>query len=87
MRSGLLALGLVGALGLLFTLLLPQWVQAHEMRPAYLEIREISPDTYDVLWKVPARGGTERLRLDPKFADDAEVLTEVVGGFMAGAYV
>jgi len=30
--------------------------QAHEVRPGYLEIRETSPDRYDVLWKVPARG-------------------------------
>jgi hydrogenase/urease accessory protein HupE len=29
---------------------------AHEVRPGYLEIREIQPGTYDVLWKVPARG-------------------------------
>jgi hydrogenase/urease accessory protein HupE len=31
-------------------------VQAHEVRPGYLEIRETSQDSYDVLWKVPARG-------------------------------
>ncbi len=30
---------------------------AHEVRPAYLQVRELSPNTYDVLWKVPARGG------------------------------
>ena len=29
---------------------------AHEVRPAYLEIREASPGAYDVLWKGPARG-------------------------------
>jgi hydrogenase/urease accessory protein HupE len=29
---------------------------AHEVRPAFLEIRETAPETYDVLWKVPARG-------------------------------
>ncbi|HET9233566.1 MAG TPA: HupE/UreJ family protein [Candidatus Eisenbacteria bacterium] len=29
---------------------------AHEVRPAYLELRETSPGTYDALWKVPARG-------------------------------
>src|SRR5512137_2941059 len=31
-------------------------VQAHEVRPAYLEMRETAPDTFDVTWKVPARG-------------------------------
>lgn len=34
---------------------------AHEMRPAYLELRQTGPDTYAVLWKVP--GGGENLRL------------------------
>ena len=29
---------------------------AHEVRPAFLQIREIEPSTYDVLWKTPARG-------------------------------
>ena len=31
-------------------------VQAHEVRPGYLQVQEIGPDVYDVLWKVPARG-------------------------------
>jgi hydrogenase/urease accessory protein HupE len=30
--------------------------EAHEVRPAFLEIRESAPGTFDVLWKVPARG-------------------------------
>jgi hypothetical protein len=28
----------------------------HEMRPGFLQIREIAPATYDVLWKTPAQG-------------------------------
>jgi hypothetical protein len=36
---------------------------AHEVRPAYLELREVAPGVYDVLWKTPARGGM-RLGLD-----------------------
>jgi hydrogenase/urease accessory protein HupE len=31
-------------------------VHAHEVRPAYLEWRQTASETYDVLWKVPARG-------------------------------
>ena len=31
-------------------------VLAHEIRPAYLELRQIGPDTYDALWKVPGQG-------------------------------
>jgi hypothetical protein len=29
---------------------------AHEIRPAFLQIREIEPAIYDVLWKTPAQG-------------------------------
>jgi hypothetical protein len=29
---------------------------AHEIRPAFLQIREIESSTYDVLWKTPAQG-------------------------------
>lgn len=37
---------------------------AHELRPAYLELRETSGERYEVLWKVPARGEGMRLGLD-----------------------
>ncbi len=36
---------------------------AHEVRPAYLELRQIAPERYDALWKVPGRGGNLRLGL------------------------
>jgi hydrogenase/urease accessory protein HupE len=39
-------------------------VSAHEVRPAYLELRQSGATTYDVLWKVPARGDDMRLALD-----------------------
>ena len=29
---------------------------AHEIRPAFLQIREIAPSTYDMMWKTPAQG-------------------------------
>ncbi len=28
----------------------------HEVRPAYLELRQTGPETYDALWKVPGQG-------------------------------
>jgi len=49
-RRGLL-LALLAALGT---------PQAHELRPAYLELHELAPERWGVLWKVPAR---EELRL------------------------
>ena len=66
--------------------LLPELTDAHEMRPGYLEIRETTTDTYDVLWKVPAAGNEMRLGLYLRFADDVEILAEPVSGFMAGAH-
>jgi hypothetical protein len=48
---------------LLFTLLggFASDLLAHEVRPAYLELRQIGRETYDALWKVPGQG--ENLRL------------------------
>lgn len=43
--------------------LLAGTARAHEVRPAYLELRENGPAEFDVLWKVPANG-EERLGLD-----------------------
>jgi hydrogenase/urease accessory protein HupE len=33
----------------------------HEVRPAYLELRETGPESYDVFWKVPGQGENMRL--------------------------
>ena len=42
-------------------------VSAHEVRPAYLELRQTGTETYDVLWKVPARGDNMRLGIYVEF--------------------
>ncbi len=41
---------------------------AHEVRPAYLEVIEIAPGTYDVTWKQPVLDG-RRLKIDPVFPE------------------
>jgi hydrogenase/urease accessory protein HupE len=46
---------------------LPSPVSAHEVRPAYLELRQTGTETYDVLWKVPARGDNMRLGIYVEF--------------------
>jgi len=56
-RTGLLLALLAMAVGACKPL------HAHEVRPAFLQIREIAPATYDVLWKIPAQGDL-RLALD-----------------------
>jgi len=47
-RRALLALALLGAFA--------RGGLAHEVRPAYLELRQTGADTYDELWKVPGQG-------------------------------
>jgi hydrogenase/urease accessory protein HupE len=39
---------------------------AHEVRPGYLELREVSPGRYEVMWKHPVSGEVE-IRLTPVF--------------------
>jgi hydrogenase/urease accessory protein HupE len=58
---------------------------AHEVRPAYLELRQISPETYDVLWKVPALGETLRLGLYVEFPAGVTNVTEPRGSMVNNA--
>ena len=60
--------------------------RAHELRPAYLQLRQTSSETYDVLWKVPARGDDERLSLYVQLPETCTNLTEPTGLFAGGAY-
>ena len=48
-------------------------IDAHEVRPGYLEIRQRSAEIYDVLWKVPALGDL-RLRLDVRFPEQCSLI-------------
>lgn len=72
---------------LLAFVLLPSLASTHEMRPGYLEIRESASGTYDVLWKVPALGDSMRMGLYLRFADDVDVVTESVAGFLGNAHI
>jgi hydrogenase/urease accessory protein HupE len=58
---------------ILFALSSP--VSAHEVRPAYLELRQTGTETYDVLWKVPARGDNMRLGIYVQFASGTTKVT------------
>lgn len=71
---------------LVFTFL-PSLADTHEMRPGYLEIKETGQDSYDVLWKVPALGDNMRLGLYLRFADDVDMVSEPVVGFLGGAHI
>mgnify|MGYP001072323457 CR=1 FL=1 len=63
----------VGALLLLLSLT----ALAHEVRPAYLELRETTDDSFEVLWKVPMRGEM-RLALSPHLPGHCETSAPVV---------
>jgi hydrogenase/urease accessory protein HupE len=58
---------------------------AHEVRPAYLELRETARGTYSVLWKVPARG-EYRLSLHLRLPRECSGAPQH-GTFAGGAFV
>ena len=59
---------------------------AHEVRPAYLELRETVPGQFDVLFKTPMRGDA-RLALDVSFSGRAERVTPVMSRVTDNAMV
>lgn len=62
-------------------------VCAHEVRPAYLELKQTGSDTFDVLWKVPAMGDNLRLGLYVRFPESCELVKEPTGVFSNNAYI
>ncbi len=59
---------------------------AHEVRPAYLELKQTAADTFDVLWKVPAMGDNLRLGLYVRLPESCETIGEPRGVFAGEAY-
>lgn len=60
---------------------------ADEFRPAYLELRQVAPETYDVTWRVPARGELQRLALSLQLPEDAVRLSEPKVAIIGSNYV
>jgi hypothetical protein len=58
---------------------------AHEVRPGYLEIRQTDAETYDVLWKVPAKGDM-RLGIYARLPESCEALRPPATYAIGGAY-
>jgi hypothetical protein len=50
---------------------------AHEVRPGYLEISQVKTETFEVFWKVPARGEL-RLALHPRFPENCKAASETI---------
>jgi hypothetical protein len=62
-----------------------RYAQAHELRPGYLEVRQTSPETFAVLWKVPARDD-RRLGLYLQMPDNCTQASEPLRFQTADAY-
>ena len=60
---------------------------AHEVRPAYLEIRQTGPESYDVLWKVPALGEDARLAIYIELPEGTRDVTEPRSTFSGGSFL
>jgi hydrogenase/urease accessory protein HupE len=70
----------------LLVLLLAHSASAHELRPAYLELREDKPGQFAVTWKTPMLG-VARLALDPEFGGDVKAVTPMTTRKVLGAAV
>jgi len=60
---------------ILFPVLFANSALAHELRPAYLELRQTSLETYDAFWKVPGQGENLRLGIYVEFPAGTTNLT------------
>lgn len=83
MSARRLAVGLASCIAVLLGF--AQAAAAHEVRPAYLELRELDAVSWDVLFKVPARGEL-RLGLYARLPDTCRT-TEPVARAVGGAHV
>ena len=60
--------------------------QAHEVRPGYLLLSQSGDESYNVLWKVPARGEM-KLSLRVQLPDNCDSLTPVASSSVGGSYI
>jgi hypothetical protein len=67
--------------------LLAQPARSDELRPGYLELRQTDPNTYNLLFKIPARGEDLRLAIYLKLPESAQDVTAPRASFSDGAYV
>ncbi|SDR63833.1 HupE / UreJ protein [Rhizobiales bacterium GAS113] len=73
-------------IGLFFGLAGPAAL-ADEIRPGYLELRQTTAETYDLLFKIPALGEQGRLALYVNLPDGVQDVTAPRAVFTGGAYV
>ena len=61
-------------------------VFAHEVRPAYLELHQTGPETYDALWKVPGQGEDLRFGLYVELPTGCANVDEPRGSMVNSAF-
>ena len=71
----------------LLLFLIGSFVRADEIRPAYLEFKESSPDTFDVLFKLPVSTGGTRPPLSVKLPEGAETTSPVATSQTGFAFI
>jgi len=72
------ARGMLALLATIVTLVAAPPVAAHELQPGFLELKEVAPGRYDVLWKLPSLGEASdvRMPLAPIFPETCRQLGE-----------
>src|SRR3981081_932966 len=67
--------------------LLAQPALSDELRPGYLEMRQIGPGAYNLVFKIPARGEDLRLAIYVKLPEGTQDVAPPRASFSDGAYV
>ncbi|SEF15327.1 Hydrogenase/urease accessory protein HupE [Rhizobiales bacterium GAS191] len=70
----------------LLLLLVPSLTFAHEVRPGFLELREIEPGAYATTWKVPARGEFH-LAIEPVYPEFCRSIGELTTSEADNAFI
>ncbi len=60
---------------------------AHEVRPAYLELRQTGADAFDAVWKVPGLGNELRLALYVEMPVGSAIVGEPRSSFVNNAFI
>ncbi len=68
----------------LFLLSASLQVSADALRPAYLEIRELAAEHYELMWKVPTKGD-RTLRINPQLPDNCRAAMSAESSWSIGA--
>ena len=81
---------MIGRVALALALLVPALCEsagADDFKPGYFHVRQTGPDTYELLWKVPARDEQELLAVAPVLPQGTEDLSVRRVSYAAGASV